>query len=95
MPDISSMYRPRNPQRSQYYKFIQDHFERYEQALTVKEIVSFGIFTIDDYWVFPYHPFPVILGPQGPVSSQLSESTLSQQRPKHFFGNPISKGGQP
>jgi len=32
MPNISSVYRPRNPRESAYYRCVEDHFERFEQA---------------------------------------------------------------
>jgi len=32
MPDISSAYRPRKPQDSQYYQCVEDHFEEFEQV---------------------------------------------------------------
>ena len=31
MPDISPVYRQRNPESSQYYQFIEDHLETFEQ----------------------------------------------------------------
>jgi len=32
MPNISSVYRSRNPRESAYYRCVEDHFERFEQA---------------------------------------------------------------
>ena len=32
MPDISPVYRQRNPETSQYYKCVEDHLETFEQV---------------------------------------------------------------
>jgi hypothetical protein len=44
MPDISSIYRPRKPQESQYYQCIEDHFERFEQVYDDRFAKQYGFF---------------------------------------------------
>jgi hypothetical protein len=42
MPDISSIYRPRKPQKSQYYQCVEDHFERFEQVYDDRFAKQYG-----------------------------------------------------
>jgi ribosomal protein S27E len=44
MPDISPIYRPRNPQNSAYYRCVEDHFESFEQAYEERFERQYGFF---------------------------------------------------
>ena len=44
MPDISSIYRPRNPQNSAYYRCVEDHFESFEQVYHERFERQYGFF---------------------------------------------------
>jgi hypothetical protein len=44
MPDISSIYRPRKPQESQYYRCVEEHFERFEQVYDDRFAKQYGFF---------------------------------------------------
>jgi hypothetical protein len=44
MPKISSIYRPRNSRDSAYYRCVEDHFERFEQAYEERFERQYGFF---------------------------------------------------
>ena len=44
MPDISSIYRHRKPQDSQYYQCVEEHFERFEQVYDDRFAKQYGFF---------------------------------------------------
>ena len=44
MPKISSIYRPRNPRHSGYYRCFEDHFERFEQVYEERFERQYGFF---------------------------------------------------
>jgi len=44
MPHISSIYRPRKPQESQYYQCVEDHFERFERVYDDRFAKRYGFF---------------------------------------------------
>lgn len=44
MPDISSIYRPRNPQNSAYYRCVEDHFGTFEQVYDDRFEKQYGFF---------------------------------------------------
>jgi hypothetical protein len=44
MADISSIYRPRNPRDSAYYRCVEDHFERFEQVYEERFERQYGFF---------------------------------------------------
>ena len=44
MPDISPVYRPRNPRASQYYQCVEDHFETLEQVYDERFSRQYGFF---------------------------------------------------
>ena len=44
MPEISSVYRPRNPQNAAYYHCVEDNFERFEQAYEERFERQYGFF---------------------------------------------------
>jgi len=44
MPDISSTYRPRKPEESQYYQCVEDHFETLEQVYDDRFAKQYGFF---------------------------------------------------
>jgi len=44
MPDISSVYRPRKPQDSLYYRCVEDHFEEFEQVYDERFTTKYAFF---------------------------------------------------
>ena len=42
MPDVSPVYLPRNPQASQYYQCVEDHFETLEQVYDERFAKQYG-----------------------------------------------------
>ena len=44
MPDVSTVYRPRKPQDSQYYQCVEDHFETLEQVYDERFAKRYGFF---------------------------------------------------
>ena len=44
MPEISPVYRPRNPQNAAYYHCVEDNFERFEQAYEERFERQYGFF---------------------------------------------------
>ena len=44
MAEISPVYQPRNPQTSQYYQCIEDHFETLEQVYDERFAEQYGFF---------------------------------------------------
>jgi hypothetical protein len=44
MPDTSLVYRPRDPQTSQYYQCVEDHFETLEQVYDERFAKQYGFF---------------------------------------------------
>ena len=44
MPDISPIYRPRKPQEFQYYHYVEDHFDRFEQVYDDRFAKQYGFF---------------------------------------------------
>ena len=44
MPDLSPVYKPRNPQSSQYYQCVEDHFETLEQVYDERFAKQYGFF---------------------------------------------------
>ena len=44
MPEISSVYRSRKPQESQYYQCVEDHFEKFEQVYDNHFAKQYGFF---------------------------------------------------
>ena len=46
MAEISLFYRPRNPQASQYYQCVEDHFETLEQVYDERFSRQYGFFRL-------------------------------------------------
>lgn len=44
MADTSSDYQPRKPQASQYYHYVEDHFETLEQVYDTRFAKQYGFF---------------------------------------------------
>jgi len=44
MPNISAIYRPRNPRESAYYRCVEDHCERFEQVYEERFERRYGFF---------------------------------------------------
>ena len=44
MPDSSAIYQPRKPQNSQYYQFVEDNFETFEQVYEDRFERPYGFF---------------------------------------------------
>ena len=46
MPDIFPVYQPRKPQESQYYRCIEDNFEKLEQVYDDQFATKYGFFRL-------------------------------------------------
>ncbi len=58
MSDTSSVYRPRNPQTSQYYQCVEDHFEMLEQVYDERFTKQYGFFRPYVKQVIYRYPWP-------------------------------------
>ena len=58
MPNISSIYWPRNPQNSAYYRCVEDHFETFEQVYEERFERQYGFFRPYVRQVIYRYPWP-------------------------------------
>jgi len=58
MPDVSTVYRPRKPQDSQYYQCVEDHFETLEQVYDERFEKQYGFFRPYVKQVIYRYPWP-------------------------------------
>ena len=58
MPNISSVYRPRNPRDSAYYCCVEDHCERFEQVYEERFERQYGFFRPYVRQVIYRYPWP-------------------------------------
>jgi hypothetical protein len=58
MPKISSIYRPRNPRDSAYYRCVEDHFETLEQVYEERFERQYGFFRAYVRKVIYRYPWP-------------------------------------
>lgn len=58
MPEISPIYRPRNPQSAAYYHCVEDNFEKFEQAYEERFERQYGFFRPYVKHVIYRYPWP-------------------------------------
>ena len=71
MPDVSPIYGPRNPQVSQYYQCVEDHFETLERVYDERFAKQYGFFRPYVRKVIYRYPWPrpgLVFQLQGTVS---------------------------